>query len=292
MGMYWRGDQGWNWYQAPVETQASLLEAFQQVMNDTRSVEEMKKWLLKQKQTTQWKTGSATAEAVYSLLFTGGDLLAENNPVQLKVGNMKIIPGEKEGMKTEAGTGYFKTSWHGSEIKPAMGNITVTNPNNHIAWGGAYWQYFEDLDRITTAASPLSLEKQLFVRELTDNGPVTKPIEEGQVLKTGDKVIVRLIIRSDRNMDYVQLTDMRAAALEPVVQLSGYSYGGGLGFYKSVTDVSMQYFIRRLPKGTYVLEYPLMVTQQGEFSNGIATIQSFYAPEFAAHSGGVRLTVR
>lgn len=292
MGMYWRGDQGWNWYQAPVETQALLLEAFQQVMNDTRSVEEMKKWLLKQKQTTQWKTGSATAEAVYSLLFTGGDLLAENNPVQLKVGNMKIIPGEKEGMKTEAGTGYFKTSWHGSEIKPAMGNITVTNPNNHIAWGGAYWQYFEDLDRITTAASPLSLEKQLFVRELTDNGPVTKPIEEGQVLKTGDKVIVRLIIRSDRNMDYVQLTDMRAAALEPVVQLSGYSYGGGLGFYKSVTDVSMQYFIRRLPKGTYVLEYPLMVTQQGEFSNGIATIQSFYAPEFAAHSGGVRLTVR
>ena len=292
MGMYWRSNPGWGWYEAPVETQAMLLEAFDVIVNDSRSVEEMKKWLLKQKQTTHWKTNSATAEAVYSLLFTGSDLLAENVPVKLKVGKKEIIPGEIEGMKTEAGTGYFKTSWHGSEIKPGMADIRVTNPNNHIAWGGAYWQYFEDLDKITTAESPLSIEKQIFVQQLTDNGPVNKPLEEGQTLKTGDKIIVRLIIRTDRAMDYVQVTDMRAAALEPVVQLSGYSYGGGLGFYKSVTDVSMQYFIRRLPKGTFVLEYPLMVTQQGKFSNGIATIQSFYAPEFAAHSEGVRVVVK
>ena len=291
-GMYWRTRQSWNWYQAPVETQALLIEAFNVIMNDSRSVEAMKIWLLKQKQTTHWNTNSATAEAVYSLLFNGRELLTENKPVILKVGNKKIIPGEKEGMKTEAGTGYFKISWQGSEVKPAMGNISLTNPNNGIAWGGAYWQYFENLDRISPADSPLSIKKQLFINELTDNGPVMKPLEEGQLLHSGDKLISRLVISTDRNMDYVQVTDMRAAALEPVHQLSGYAYQGGLGFYQSLTDVSMEFFIQHMNKGTYVLEYPLLVTQQGEFSNGIATIQSFYAPEFAAHSRGWRLMVR
>ena len=117
-------------------------------------------------------------------------------------------------------------------------------------------------------------------------------MEDGQKLKTGDKVIVRLVISTDRTMEYINLKDMRASALEPMEQLSGCSYKGGLGFYKNVTDVSTEFFIQYLNKGTYVLEYPLMVTQKGEFSNGIATIQSYYAPEFAALSEGKRLYVK
>lgn len=292
MGMYWRQEVSWRWYEAPVETQAMLIQAFEKIQNDPKSVEQMKIWLLKQKQTTHWKTTGATADAVYALLLTGQNLLSEDKLVEVKVGDKKIIPKEIEGMKVEAGTGYFKTSWKGEEIKADMGKIEVTNPNNSISWGGAYWQYFEQLDRITAHDSPLSVEKIMFIEELTEEGPVIRPMEDGQKLKPGDKVIVRLVIGTDRNMEYVHLKDMRASALEPMEQLSGYSYKGGLGFYKNVTDVSTEFFIQYLNKGTYVLEYPLMVTQKGEFSNGIATIQSYYAPEFAAHSEGKRLLVR
>ncbi|MCF6342275.1 MAG: hypothetical protein L3J31_05655, partial [Bacteroidales bacterium] len=144
----------------------------------------------------------------------------------------------------------------------------------------------------TAHDSPLSLEKKLFVEELTDAGPVIKPLQDGQHLKTGDKVIVRLIIRTDRNMEFVHLKDMRATAFEPLKTISGYSYKGGLGFYQNITDVSTDFFMRYLHKGTYVLEYPLHVTQSGTFSNGIATIQSMYAPEFGAHSSGIRIGVK
>ncbi len=292
MGMYWRQEISWHWYEAPVETQAMLIQAFEQILNDPNSVEQMKVWLLKQKQTTNWKTTGATADAVYALLLTGQDLLSEDKLVEVNVGSNTIIPRQIEGMKVEAGTGYFKTSWKGEEIKAEMGNIEVTNPNKSIAWGAAFWQYFENLDRITAHDSPLSIEKIMFVEELTDKGPVIRPMEDGQLLKTGDKVIVRLVISTDRTLEYIHLKDMRASALEPMEQLSGYSYKGGLGFYKNVTDVSTEFFIQYLNKGTYVLEYPLMVTQKGEFSNGISTIQSYYAPEFSAHSEGKRLYVK
>jgi uncharacterized protein YfaS (alpha-2-macroglobulin family) len=160
-----------------------------------------------------------------------------------------------------------------------------------MAWGSAYWQYFEDLDKIKSHKSPLVVTKKLFIEKLTNEGDVLVAIESNQVLNTGDKVVVRLTISTDRNMDYVQLTDMRATTFEPVSPKSGYSYGGGLWYYKNITDVSTDFFIRHLRKGTYVLEYPLYVTQKGDFTNGIATIQSMYAPEFAAHSGGLRVKV-
>ncbi|RLD40122.1 MAG: hypothetical protein DRI89_12650, partial [Bacteroidetes bacterium] len=291
MGMYWRQQNGWNWYQAPVETQAMMIEVFSEIGNYPKDVEQMKVWLLKQKQTQKWKTSSGTAEAVFALLMYGEDLLANDQLVKVKVGSEWIEP-KKNDVDVEAGTGYFKTAWQGEAIETEMGNIEVINPNNSIAWGAAYWQYFEDLDRITAHQSPLSLEKKLFIEELTDAGPIIKPLEDGQQLKTGDKVIVRLIIRTDRNMEFVHLKDMRATAFEPLKAISGYNYKGGLGFYKNITDVSTDFFMRYLHKGTYVLEYPLYVTQKGTFSNGIASIQSMYAPEFGAHSSGLRIEVK
>jgi len=290
MGMYWRQKSGWYWYQAPVETQAMIIEAFQEILKKPALVDQMKIWLLKQKQTTHWNTSSSTAEAVFALLMNGKSLLDNDQLVKVKVGEKEIPSGNKD-QKVEAGTGYFKTSWMGEEIKANMGNIEVTNPNESIAWGAAYWQYFEQLDHITSSDSPLSIEKKLFIEELTDEGPVLVPIEDGQQLKTGDKVVSRIIISTDRDMEYVQVNDMRATAFEPVRSLSGYRYNGGLGYYENITDVSTDFFIQYLRKGTYVLEYPVVVTQRGKFSNGIATIQSYYAPEFAAHSAGLKVRV-
>lgn len=290
MGMYWRQASGWNWYQAPVETQAMIIEAYQEILTKPTLVDQMKIWLLKQKQTTHWKTTSATSEAVYALLMNGKSLLDNDKLVQIKMGNNEIPIPARDG-SIEVGTGYFKTAWTGEEIKADMGNIEVTNPNESVAWGAAYWQYFEQLDRITSSDSPLSIEKKLFIEKLTEDGPVLVALENDQKLKTGDKVVSRIIIETDRDMEYVQVNDMRAAAFEPINNISGYKYRGGLGYYENITDVSTDFFIQYLRKGTYVLEYPVVVTQRGVFSNGIGTIQSYYAPEFAAHSEGLKIIV-
>ncbi len=291
MGMYWREASGWNWYQAPVETQAMLIETMTELDNNPTIIEQLKIWLLKQKQTQHWNTSSATAEAIFALIMYGNNTLDNSNLVDIKVGNQTIDVVGNPDIAAEAGTGYFSTSWSGNEITSDMAEITIINPNNHMAWGAAYWQYFEDLDKIKSHNSPLSVTKKLFVEELTTNGPVLVAVKPNQVLNTGDKIVVRLTIVTDRNMDYVQLTDMRATTFEPASPTSGYSYGGGLWYYKNITDVSTDFFIRHLRKGTYILEYPLYVTQKGDFTNGIATIQSMYAPEFAAHSRGLRIKV-
>jgi len=295
MGMYWRNDQrGWFWYQAPVETQALLIEAFDEVSHDTKSVEEMKIWLLKQKQTQDWKTTKATTEAVYALLMRGTSLLAsdpEHSGVEIKLGDEIVDPYKQDGTKPEAGTGYFKTSWEASAIKPTMGNITVNNPNPTVAWGAVYWQYFEQLDHITPAQTPLSLNKKLFREVNTLTGPVIEPITENSSIKIGDKIVVRVELRTDRAMEYIHLKDMRASAFEPVNVLSGYRYQDGLGYYESTLDASTNFFISYLPKGTYVFEYKLIAAQKGVFSNGITSVQCMYAPEFAAHSEGIKVKV-
>ena len=287
MGMYWRSNQqGWFWHQAPVETQALLIEAFDEVANDQKSVEEMKTWLLKQKQTENWKTTKATAEAIYALLRRGTDLLVSDQQTEITVGTEKVDPG-----KTEAGTGYFKTSWDATSIKPEMGKVTVNNPNPTAAWGAMYWQYFEQLDRITPAQTPLNLNKKLFRELNTPTGPVIEPITANTPIKVGDKIVVRIELRTNRDMEYVHLKDMRASAFEPAEVLSGYRYQGGLGYYQSTRDASTSFFISWLAKGTYVFEYKLVASQKGEFSNGITSVQCMYAPEFAAHSEGIRIKV-
>lgn len=292
MGMYWRNEQhGWNWYQAPIETQALLIEAFDEVSNDQKSVEEMKIWLLKQKQTQDWKTTKATSEAVYALLLRGTSLLASDKQVEITLGNEKVDPYKHDGSKPDAGTGYFKTSWDASAIKPGMGKVTVNNPNPTVAWGALYWQYFEQLDKITPAKTPLSLNKKLFREVNTPTGPVIEPITDATTIKVGDKIIVRVELRSDRDMEYIHLKDMRASAFEPVNVLSGYHFQDGLGYYESTKDASANFFIGYLPKGTYVFEYKLVATQKGDFSNGITSVQCMYAPEFSAHSEGIRVRV-
>jgi len=291
MGMYWRDPEGYYWQEAPVERQAMLIEAFSEVTGDQVSVSEMKMWLLKQKQTQDWKTSRATADAVYALLQRGVDLLAGNQLVEITMGDEKIDPLTMDGVQVQAGTGYFQVNKTRAEIIPDMGNVKVVKKDEGIAWGAVYWQYFENLDKITLAKTPLSLERELYIEKNTASGPVLEPVFDNSILKTGDKVRTRIIIKVDRDMEYVNMKDMRAAAFEPEDVLSGYRYQGGLGYYESIKDASVNFYFEYLRKGTYVFEYPLNVTQKGEFSNGITSIQCLYAPEFSAHSQGMRVTV-
>jgi hypothetical protein len=301
MGMYWKNNQfgySWFWWHAPIETQSLLIEAFSEIGNDTRTIDDLKTWLIKNKQTNNWRTSKATADACYALLLQGTNWLTAEPTVQIKLGNTVI---NNTGEKTEAGTGYFKKTMEGSIVKPAMGNISVTVqqpvnqpgnlPINAPSWGAAYWQYFENIDKITSAATPLQLNKKLFIEKTTDRGLVLTPVGEGAALNIGDKIEVRIELRVDRDMEYVHMKDMRASALEPINVLSGYKWQGGLGYYETTKDASTNFFFNFLRKGTYVFEYPLFVSHAGNFSNGITTIQSIYAPEFNAHSEGVRIRV-
>jgi uncharacterized protein YfaS (alpha-2-macroglobulin family) len=292
MGMYWKDNYaGYYWYQAPIETQALLIEAFDEVADDKESVENLKVWLLKQKQTQDWKTTKATVEACYALLLKGIDFLENDKLAEITLGDKFIDPSKMDDVKIEAGTGYFKSSWSADEIKPKMGNVKVTNKNNVVAWGALYWQYFEDLDKITPHETPLKLKKQLFREKFSDAGKVIEPVTKKTKLNIGDRIIVRIELRVDRNMEYVHMKDMRASSLEPENVISRYKWQDGLGYYESTRDAATNFFFDYLPKGTYVFEYPLRVTHLGDFSNGITSIQCMYAPEFTSHSEGIRIEI-
>mgnify|MGYP003636775729 CR=1 FL=1 len=292
LGMYWKENtNSWYWYQAPIETQALLIEAFSEIENDTETIDNLKIWLLKNKQTNQWKTTKATTEAVYALLLQGNDWLSVTEMVDVVLGGQEISPSKLENVKVEAGTGYYKTSWNGNEIEPKMADIKLSKKGDGIAWGSLYWQYFEDLDKITSAETPLKLGKTLFLKTNTDKGEEISEITSETKLKVGDLVRVRIELRSDRNMEFIHMKDMRASGLEPVNVLSQYKWQDGLGYYESTKDASTNFFFDYLPKGVYVFEYDLRVNNAGNMSNGIATIQSMYAPEFSSHSEGVRISV-
>jgi hypothetical protein len=291
-GTYWGMEKGYYWHQAPIENHVIILEAFHEVANDKAMVDEMKIWLLKQKQTQAWKTTKATADACYALLSMGSrDLNVEPN-VSITIGKETIDPSKDRDMKTEAGTGYFKTNWAGKSVTPDMGRVTVTKDSEGVAWGAVYWQYFENLDKITGVDdNPIKMKREVLLLRDTDSGPVMSAIGAGAKLKVGDRVRVRIVLETDRHMEYVHLKDMRAASFEPRQQLSGAEYREGMGYYRSTTDAAMNFFFSYLPKGTFVFEYDLNVTQAGDFSNGISQLQCMYAPEFTTHSEGVRVRV-
>lgn len=297
LGMYWKMDRGYYWHQRPIENQALMIEVFDEIGKNKEEVDELKLWLLNNKRTNDWETTKATAEAVYALFRAGAGAswLSSSKPVSIKFSEARhkkqldeqIAAAQKNA---EPGTGNFKVHWQGADIQTSMHTVQLKNPNAYVAWGGLFWQYFEDLDKIKTfEETPLVLKKVLFKEEITDRGPVLIEVDTGVTLKPGDKIVVRLILRVDREMEFVHLKDMRASGLEPINALSGYRWQGGLGYYESPGDVATNFFIDFLPKGMFVFEYPLRVNHRGEFSNGITSIQCMYAPEFSSHSQGIRI---
>lgn len=287
LGMYWKDNKAsWYWYQAPIETQALMIETFAEVKPVQKQLDLMKVWLLKNKQTNRWETTKSTTEAVFALLAYGTNWTVSEKLVEVKVGTETITPTQ-----TQAGSGYFKTSWNANDIKPEQAQVTLTKTDEGIAWGGLYWQYFENLDKITFATTPLQLSKKLFIKQNTDTGEKLVEINDGTEVKVGDLVRVRIELKVDREMEFVHMKDMRASGFEPVNVLSEYKYQDGLGYYESTKDAATNFFFSYLNKGVYVFEYDLRANNAGDFSNGITTIQCMYAPEFTSHSEGVRVNI-
>lgn len=292
-GMYWKDNQpGYYWYQAPVEQQALMIDVLNEIGQKENNnvlknaVADMQQWLIINKQANGWKTTKATADACYALLKSNKNLNIDKGNVTIQLGNTILQPD-----KAEAGTGYFKDVIKANEIKNDMGNITlnISSPDKNIqspSYGSVYWRYFEDMDKISTAATNLSIHKKLFVQKNTNDGQKLFAINDGDVVNIGDKVVCRIEIKTDRDMEFVHLKDMRASSMEPDNVLSSYKWKDSLGYYESTKDASTDFFFDRLPKGTYVFDYPVHMTHSGRFSAGVATIECMYAPEFSSHSEG------
>jgi TonB-dependent SusC/RagA subfamily outer membrane receptor len=289
LGMYWKENKAsWMWSEAPVETQALLIEAFSEILPASSEITEMQLWLLKNKQTNRWSTTKATTEAVYAILLNGGSWLAEESQVQLTVGAEKIDLSEKA---TEPGSGYFKRSWTADRVTSPMGEVHIKKAGDGVAWGGLYWQYFEDIDHVRPWETPLKLEKKVFVVQQAGGNESMAEVTEEMSLKVGDLLRVRLTLSTDRDMEFLHLKDQRSSGTEPMDVLSEYHWRNGFGYYQSTKDVATHFFFDNLRKGVYVFEYDLRVNNRGDFANGIASIESMYAPEFSSHTTSVRMKV-
>lgn len=286
LGMYWANNRAHVFMsQSAVSVHTFIMDAFAKAGATDEEMDNMKRWLLKQKQTQQWESTHATLDAIYALLSTGGDWFNTDGSTSISLGDIDV-----DTSSAETGTGYVKEGWTKSEITPDMGNVSVSQRGNTPAWGALYLQYFEDIDKITATDGSLSVNKQLFVEKVDSNGKKLMKVDDN--LKVGDKVVVRITVRTDRDMEFVHIKDMRASCLEPIDQVSGVKWDSGVVYYQSPKDASTNYFFDLLPQGTYVFEYNVVVNRAGEYSNGITTIQSMYAPEFTTHSASERLNVK
>ncbi len=293
LGMYWKENTaGWYWYQSPIETQSLLIEVFSELENSTVEVDELKKWLLKNKQTQQWKTTKATTEAVYALLLRGTDWLSVSETAGVTIGGKPLSTERMKKGAIEAGTGYFKTTWSPKEISKQMAEVTLSKKGDGMAWGALYWQYFEDFERIKTTHTSLQLVKKVFKKTNTSSGPLLSDVTKDVALAVGDVLTIRMELSTDRDLEFIHLKDLRASGLEPIQVISKYKWQDGLGYYQSTKDASTNFFFDVIKKGVYVFEYDVRVSHKGNFSNGITTLQSMYAPEFSSKSNGIRIDVK
>ena len=277
MGRYFDTPKArYSWFSYKIPTEVAAMEAIQRITKDTKAIDEMKRWLLKQKQTQTWETPIATADAVYVLMATGtSDLLANTGGVEITLG--------KEVIRTPAddAIGYIKKTVSGDVMN--IKKVSVDKEGTGMGWGAVYAQYLESMDQISGQGNGLSVSRQLYKGD--------EALNESAPLKVGDKITVRLTVKADRDMDFVQIKDDRAACMEPLQAVSGFRWSNGLGYYQATKDASTQFFIDQMRKGTYVIEYQVYVNRTGEYQAGIATVQSAYAPEFGGHTGGYRVMV-
>lgn len=269
MGRYFDSPKAYySWFSYRIPTQVAAIEALSMTEKNKTEVEEMKQWLLKQKQGQAWKTSISTTDAVYALLTMGEDWLSYTGETRIKIGKETINIPEKEGLN------YVKEEVSGNVV--GIKKVKVEKDSHGLAWGAVYAEFEEELDKVASSGNALKIERILSL-----NG---KPLAEGESLKIGDRLTVQLKVTADRDMDFVQIVDERAACLEPVDALSGYRWNGRVGYYQETRDASTTFYLDKMRKGAYELEYDVYVDSSGVYLQGVATACSVYAPEFSGHT--------
>ncbi len=280
-GMYWKSANSYFWYHAPIETQAIIIQAFDEISNDTKTVDLLKIWLLRQKQTNRWEQPRATVDACYALLLTGGDWK--------QVNSIDVVTYDKKALTAKDfsfGTSYVKTTWDTENKEKAPAVIRIQKKTNTPSFGAIYHQYWEDLDKVKATTNELQVRRTIYKVLNTESGEKLIPVTESQPLEVGDKVRIRLELKIDRDMEFFHLQDARASGFEPANVLSGYRYQGGLGYYEVTGDAATHWYMDFIRKGNYVFEYTVFVNVAGVYSSGVTSGECLYAPEFRFQSNG------
>ena len=286
-GVYWKQNlNDWGWYSSKTVNHAGAIEAFQKLTpNDENFIEEMKIWLITQKEVNSWGNSRGTAEVIFTILNSGKSWTSnESDKAEITWGGKQLNP------QTQA-TGYVKQTVASDQLDKNFASVSIKKDSPGIVQGGLFWQYYEDLDKIKSSESYISISKELYKKVKTENGEQLMKINENSPIKVGDKVTVRMILNTDRTMEFIHLKDMRAAGFEPLDVISGYQWKSNLGYYQSTKDASTNFYIEYLPKGKYVFEYDYVANASGKFANGITTLQNYYAPQMNAHTQGTNVVI-
>lgn len=274
-GIYW--DVNGN----KVNIAANALQAFNKVNPEDKDIDRIRLWLLQQKETQNWGTSANACDAIYAVLATGSSWVnSERKAPEIKVGNTKI-----ETENADNYFGYIKRSFDYGTLK---GNkLSVKRYGDNPAWGAVYCQYNAPMKEVQQqSATDIQVNKEFYLYDEAGK-LIGKP---ANTFKVGDRVQVRVTVKTARDLDFVALTDDRAACFEPVDQLPVYSWKEGIRSYRETRNSTSNIFITRLTKGTYVMTYDVFVNNVGTYNSGIATVQCQYAPQIVSHSNGTVIT--
>ena len=288
----WRIGAYYSWYEAPVERQAMIIEAFAEISPREEELTAMKQWLLTQKEGNSWKSTKASSAAVYALLLNAPKELLEPAATTITVGGETFTPVQDERAEAGTGTGYLMHVWDSEETTPQLADVAVHTDSVHPAFGACYWQYLEAPEQVTSFGDGLTISRTLLHRPGEGNGSYAEPVTAENPMRLGERITVRLVIRSDRELEYVHVKDPRTAAFEPVDVHERRGGNNGAWWVESPRDAAEHFFLDRLPQGTVIIEYDLFVTQTGAFSHAPATVECMYAPGHRGQSGGERVTVQ
>jgi hypothetical protein len=283
LGVHWKFNDGRPfWYNSKIEAQAYLIEFFQLIRPNDPMIDEMKKWLLHQKNQQYWPGSKSNIQACHALLSDERRLIYDDDQSVLKVGN-EILEQNSSSMPA-----VLSKSWQGEAIKSELAKLEVNQSEESFGWGAVHWQYFEESDQVS-AHSKNGLRITSTYYTFNDKKDQLKKIDVK--LKVGELVKHRLMIEVDYDLEYVYISDQAPACLQAPQMRSGISYLDGLLFYQNMKANEKQWFIERLPRGTYVLETDYRVSHSGKFTGGVSRMQCMYAPEFVAYDNAGSLEV-
>ena len=285
-GMFWPNNRSsYGYSNSAVQEQCALIAAFTTVDPVATELDEMRRWLLAQKQTNEWESVPSTLEAIYALLYGGSDWLASSSTRPVIVWGGKVMKYEPE----DPFLGLTELTLSGNQITAAEAEAVVSTDQQQPSWGALYWQYFDDVKNVSAASvNELAIDRQILVRQ-----PSGTYLPISQVApKTGDRVAIRLTLTVGQDMQFVCLTDARAACFEPVDQLSGYRCRESICYYQEVKNAETRFYFDYLPKGTYVIAYELDIDRPGDYTQGLSSIQCLYAPQIIARTPAQTIVVK
>ena len=279
MGRYYDTPRaGYSWYDYKIPTQTVAIEALQRLTpDDQQTIEEMQRWLLQEKRTQAWDTPINSVNAVYA--FLGGET---SNSLKLFADNAEIkVDGKQlELPKATAAIGYVKTS-----VPAESKELSINKTTEGTSWGAVYAQFTQPVSTIADSGSGLTIKRELFVKRDGNLSPLTSHLSP---LMVGDRIRVRITITADRDYDFVQVVEKRAACMEPVRQLSGWHQGS----YCTPHDCATNYYFDCLSKGKHVIENEYFIDREGTYETGTCTVECAYAPEFRAITHSQTLNIK